>query len=397
MSAPLSIVVAVHNVQPWVAECLQSVAGCAPEGTEVIVVDDGSTDESGRLCDEQATGRASWRVIHQSNAGLGAARNVGLAAATREWVGFVDGDDLLLPGYAELLVRARADNLDVVTGAVTRTDGGRSWQSGLHRRALQPLGDRARISHDHCLIFDTTAWNKIYRRELLARHGLTFPEGVLYEDLPLTIPALYYAGDVGVVHQPVYSWRTREHGLSITQRRHEIDNLRDRFAAVSAVDEFLDTHSLHELRVAHDDKVVRLDLPLYTAALPEADVHYRAEYLGFFNHVVDGLTPERRRLLPPTLRLYVELASAGRMDDLVRAVRGRRQTRAWAPDHRNRWQRARASYSVYGLERELGLVTTAQIARRAPVSTLKILLPDSVGRFFVTLRQRTRERQANAT
>lgn len=84
-SPALSVVIAVHDVEPWVAECLESVARCVPEGTEVVIVDDGSTDGSGRVCDGMAQGRAGWHVVHQANVGLGAARNAGLDArrATR--------------------------------------------------------------------------------------------------------------------------------------------------------------------------------------------------------------------------------------------------------------------------------------------------------------------------
>jgi len=236
----LSLVVAVYDVEAWVADCLLSVAEQAPEGTEVIVVDDGSTDLSGVICDEIARGRVNWRVIHQSNKGLGAVRNAGLDQATGDYVGFIDGDDMLLPAYGQLLAVARSRDLDVATGAVQRTDGRRSWVSGLHLRALGSLGDVATMTQSPLMIYDTTAWNKVYRRSFLEKHGLRFPEGVLYEDLPFTIPALYYAGEVACVHDPVYAWRTRQQGLSITQRRNEIRNLADRFTAIWQVDAFLE-------------------------------------------------------------------------------------------------------------------------------------------------------------
>ncbi len=350
MPAALSLVVAVYDVRSWVRECLESVAHHAPDGTQVVVVDDGSTDGSAEVCDEMAAGRPGWTVVHQPNRGLGAARNAGLAAAEGEYVGFVDGDDLLLPGYPLMLELAQQQDLDLVTGMVERTDGSTSTPSTLHGRALLGLGDAADIRRDHGLVFDTTAWNKVYRRALLDRAGLRFPEGVLYEDLALTIAAIFHAGRIGVVHQPVYAWRSRLEGLSITQRRFEIDNLRDRFAAVAAVDAFLHEQQVPELRRAHDDKVLELDLPLYTAALPESDQAYRAAYQEFFDHLDRDLTDERRDGLPPTLRLYVRLAQARRMDDLEIAVLGRRGPRAWAQDGRSRWQKVRDDLVVCRLE-----------------------------------------------
>jgi CDP-glycerol glycerophosphotransferase len=386
----LSVVVAVYDVERWVRECLESVARVVPRGTEVIVVDDGSTDRSPAICDAIAAGRPGWRVVHQANAGLGAARNVGIDLATGEYVGFVDGDDVLLPAYADLVRRAAADGVNVATGAVNRTDGERDWPSSLHLRALQEVGDQVVLVDDPSLIYDTTAWNKVYRRSFLAEHGLRFPEGVLYEDLPVTVRALHFSGPVAVVHEPVYRWRSRQGERSITQRRNELGNLTDRFAAVRDVDEFLEAQQLLALREHHDVKVLQLDLPLYTAALPESDGAYRAAYLTFFRHVVSGLPQQLLDAQPPTLRLYVALAAAGRMDDLAAVVRARRSERAWAHDERGRLARTRDNLASFAVEREVGTATTAQLVRRAATSTLKTLLPERARRGAMALAGRVR-------
>ncbi|SDP28963.1 CDP-glycerol glycerophosphotransferase [Pedococcus dokdonensis] len=372
----LSVVVAVYDVERWVRECLESIAQVVPRDTEVIIIDDGSTDASPAICDAFAADRPGWKVVHQSNAGLGAARNVGIDLATGEYVGFVDGDDVLMPAYADLVRRAVVQGVHVATGAVNRTDGERDWPSGLHARALQDVGDRVVLVDDPSLIYDTTAWNKVYRRSFLAEHGLRFPEGVLYEDLPVTVRALHFAGPVAVVHEPVYRWRSRQGERSITQRRNELVNLTDRFAAVRDVDEFLETQQLLVLREHHDAKVLQLDLPLYTAALPESDEAYRAAYLTFFRHVVAGLPQSLIDAEPPTLRLYVTLAAAGRMDDLVKVVRARRGRRAWADDDRGHLARARDNLASFAIERDAGPTSTLQLVWRATTSTLKALLPD---------------------
>ena len=371
----LSVVVAVYDVEPWIAECLESVAAVVPPDAEVIIVDDGSTDASSQICDRAAAHRSGWRVVHQPNAGLGAARNAGLDLARGEYVGFVDGDDLLLPAYAELVPRAVASDASVATGAVNRTDGVHDWPSGLHSQALDGLGASAALATDLSLVYDTTAWNKVYRRSFLEEHGLRFPEGVLYEDLPFTIPALHHAGTVAVVHDPVYRWRSRQGGLSITQRRNELANLTDRFAAVSAVDRFLAEHDLADARAHHDLKVLRLDLPLYTAALPEADDAFRDAYLRFVAQVASHVSREQRASLPPTLRLYLELAEAGRMHDLEVVVRARRGERAWARDDRGRVDRVRDIVRSFGIERELALSPAPKLARRLVSSLVKTLLP----------------------
>jgi CDP-glycerol glycerophosphotransferase len=387
---PLSVVVAVHDVARWLPACLDSVAASVPEGSEVILVDDGSSDSSGAICDDAVARHDGWRVVHQANAGLGAARNVGIDAARGRYLGFVDGDDLLLPTYASLTGLAVASGANVATGAVMRTDGVRTWPSGLHTRALQGLRSRATLAGDTSLVYDTTAWNKVYRLDFLREQGLRFPEGVLYEDLPLTVRALHLAGEVAVLHEPVYVWRARQGERSITQRRNEIRNLTERFKAVLDVDTFLEHSGLDGVQAAHDDKVLRLDLPLYTAALPESDAEYRAAYLEFFRHLVSALPAQRREGLPPTLRLYVELADRGRMDDLVTVVRARRGERAWAAEGRGRLGRVRDSLASFAVERGLGLSSDAELVRRAGTSTVKILLPADVRDVVTRLLRRRR-------
>lgn len=89
----LSIIVPVYNVEEYLPRCLESIANQTFKDFECILVDDGSPDKSGEICDDFAQKDSRFRVIHQKNAGVGAARNVGLNEAKGEWIGFVDSDD----------------------------------------------------------------------------------------------------------------------------------------------------------------------------------------------------------------------------------------------------------------------------------------------------------------
>ncbi len=97
-----SIIVPVYNVAPYLCECLDSVLAQTFTDWEAICIDDGSTDGSGAILDEYATSDKRFHVIHQQNAGVGAARNAGLDCAKGEWICFVDGDDLLAPVFLEI-------------------------------------------------------------------------------------------------------------------------------------------------------------------------------------------------------------------------------------------------------------------------------------------------------
>ena len=108
-----SIIVPVYNVQNYLAACVKSVAEQpGPKDWECILVDDGSTDTSGQICDVMAAEIPGLRVLHQQNGGLANARNTGLAAAKGEWVLFLDSDDAMAPGLLETLRRELAAHPD---------------------------------------------------------------------------------------------------------------------------------------------------------------------------------------------------------------------------------------------------------------------------------------------
>lgn len=91
----ISVIIPVYNIEKYIFKCLSSVASQKYTNLEIIVVDDGSTDNSGEICDMFAAGDNRIKIIHQKNAGLSAARNAGIDASKGEYIGFIDGDDYI--------------------------------------------------------------------------------------------------------------------------------------------------------------------------------------------------------------------------------------------------------------------------------------------------------------
>ncbi len=114
MKPIVSLVVAIYNVDPYLEQCIESVIHQTEKNIEIILVDDGSTDRSPELCDTYAGRDSRIRVIHQMNAGVSAARNAGIAAATADWIAFMDGDDFLDEHYVEKMISATGEDLDIV-------------------------------------------------------------------------------------------------------------------------------------------------------------------------------------------------------------------------------------------------------------------------------------------
>jgi CDP-glycerol glycerophosphotransferase len=289
MPGRISVVVPAYNVAAYLEDCLKSLAQQTFGDLEIVVVDDGSTDETAEIAERFAARDPRFRLVQQANGGLGAARNTGARHASGEFVAFVDSDDIVPRHAYELLVNALDETgSDFASGNVHRltplgTEPARFLAKTFKRTRL-----RTHITRFPLLLADRTAWNKLFRRSFWEGHGLRFPVGVYYEDTPVTIPAHYLATSVDVLEQTVYLWRMREGpDLSITQRRTESKTLRDRVAAVDHVSRFLGEQGLWLSKAAYDRSVVTSDLRFFLEVLPRADDEFRRLFLDLANDFFD--------------------------------------------------------------------------------------------------------------
>ena len=202
----VSIVVPVYNVAEYVGECLESLRTQTYRNIEVIVVDDGSSDDSGAICDATGATDPRFKVVHQVNAGLSAARNAGIEMAKGEWIAFVDSDDTVSPCFVEALLAPGAD----ISQCMFTCDSDELVASpGLHCAAFKACtGREASLA----LQLDSTgaatvAWNKLYRASLF--EGVRFPVGRQHEDEFVTYRLLWRAGSVAVCDAPFYFYRQR--------------------------------------------------------------------------------------------------------------------------------------------------------------------------------------------
>ena len=211
----ISVVVPIYNVEAYLAECLESLAGQTVRDLEVIMVDDGSTDSSAAIAERFAARDGRFRLIRQANGGLSAARNTGIDAAGGELLAFVDSDDALPPNAYELLLRALdRTGSDFATGNVHRLLGTDKSQVAFLARAFAVTRLKTHVTRFRPLLADRTAWNKLWRRSFWDEHDLRFPDGRVHEDIPVVLPAHFMARSVDVVAEPVYYYRVRESGAA---------------------------------------------------------------------------------------------------------------------------------------------------------------------------------------
>lgn len=271
--AKVSIIVPVYKVERYIRPCIESMCTQTLEDLQIILVDDGSPDDSGRICDEYAARDSRIQVIHKTNGGVGAARNDGLAAATGEWVIFCDSDDWLETDALERLVRlGEQEGADLVFGDVWQIRGQerRPWifyqnEFVTSDRAVIEKMIAANFCRTYC--FDPPAsgqalgyggpWNKLVRRKLLADSDIRFNLRVrgIFDDLIYSAHILAASKKVAYAHIPVYNYRLLSD--SITQT-YKPALLQINEAIFVAWEEFLEKYGYQQsLRTAYYSNVMR--------------------------------------------------------------------------------------------------------------------------------------------
>lgn len=337
----ISVVVPIYNVEPYLEECLRSLLAQTERDLEIVMVDDGSTDASAAIAQRFAARDARFRLIRCPNGGLGRARNVGIDAATGEFLAFLDSDDVLPPRAYELLSGALAQSgSDFACGNVLRLTDGQLTQAAFLARTFARTQLATHVTRFAALLGDRTAWNKLWRRSFWDAQALRFPEGVLHEDIPVVLPAHLRARSVDVLAEPVYHWRARPgEDCSITQRRLEHDALRDRLDAVAHVREVFAAEAPPRLRRWYDERLVADDLRLYLDVLLDADDAYRALFVERVNALLGRADAAVFDALAAIDRLKWHLVRRGLLDELLEVLRFEREGLTQAPPLRirGRW------------------------------------------------------------
>ncbi|MEU6390758.1 CDP-glycerol glycerophosphotransferase family protein [Streptomyces sp. NPDC046939] len=318
MTPRLTVVVPVHNVEDYLGACLESLSAQSMPDLEVVLVDDGSTDGSGGIARAFAAKDPRFRLVEQANAGLGAARNTGVRHAHGTHLAFVDSDDVIPPGAYELMLATLEESgSDFVTGNVHRLRAdGTTEQSPMFRKAMATGRAATHVTRDWELLADRIACNKVFRRAFWDAHGLAFPEGVLFEDIPVVLPAHFLARSVDVLDDTVYLWRDREG--SISNRRALPRAVRDRTVSVTHVSRFLAGRpEWREGKRRYDASVLAGDLWMFMEALPDGDTAYHEAFLDHANAFAASVDPAVLGELPLGLRVRWQLIRERRLPELL--------------------------------------------------------------------------------
>ncbi|GLW96242.1 glycosyltransferase [Microtetraspora sp. NBRC 16547] len=228
----ISVIVPVHDTARWLPDALASLDAQECRGRiEVVIVDDGSADGSGAIAEAYAGSRPSVRLVRQENAGLGAARNRGMALASGRYLAFLDSDDLYAEGGLDaLLALAVRHDADVVIGDMRGMPPGPSpaW-----RRELV-AGERVvgSVAEAPDIVGNPSACNKIFRRELVTAKGARFSEGTAFEDVLFTLSLLLGARRLVLTDRLCYRYRSRDDGSSSMDSRGRPERIEQHLAVI---------------------------------------------------------------------------------------------------------------------------------------------------------------------
>lgn len=221
----ISIIVPIYNVEKYLEKCVKSITAQTYRNTEIVLVDDGSPDNCGKLADDLAKTDQRIRVIHKVNGGLSSARNAGIDVAQGDYIGFVDSDDTIEPFmYEKLFSLLQKENTKLSVCAVNYVyeDGKVLRKKSIGRNVTFDFC-RAIIEMNLHRYFDMGAWSKLYHRSLF--EDIRFPVGKLSEDYYIMYKIFDKAQRISYLDVPCYNYLQRKNSITHSEKiNHDHEN-----------------------------------------------------------------------------------------------------------------------------------------------------------------------------
>lgn len=204
----VSIIVPVYNTGKYLKKCLDSLIHQTLEDIEIIIVNDGSTDDSQSIIDEYVKMDSRIKSYIKENGGQGSARNLGLEKSTGEYIGYIDSDDFVeLNMYEDMYNKSLEDNSDIVNvGYYIYSETGYIIEKQVFRRTENPTNI---YNTPEVLFYNTAVTNKLFKASLLKSNNIQFRVKKWYEDFDFVIKTLCYASNISVIEKPYYYYLQR--------------------------------------------------------------------------------------------------------------------------------------------------------------------------------------------
>lgn len=210
MTNKISVIVPVYNIEKYIQQCIESIVNQTYKNLEIILVDDGSTDNSGKLCDDYAAQDQRIRVIHKENGGLSDARNAGLETCTGDFISFIDGDDWIeLNMYEIMLEHINKNYCDIVSCGYNVRYKNKNYKVYSSNKIIDKC-DIIRCYYAENNVFYGTCM-RLYKKYIWK--DLRFPKGKIYEDVFVFLDSFLKSNRIMIVSDCLYNYRQRKSSI----------------------------------------------------------------------------------------------------------------------------------------------------------------------------------------
>ena len=289
----------IYNTEMYIEETLMSIINQSMfDDLEIIVIDDGSIDESRYIIEKYALDYGNIHAYHKENEGQGIARNFGLKIAKGKYIHFMDSDDYLSPtAYEKLYSLAENNNADMVIGKVLRFARYNVWQDYIFKRAFNGFDKDLEgfdLSERIQILSDTVIWNKLYRRDFLIENDIQFPDKKIYfEDILFSLKTYLLSDSISYLNDVVYYWRFRNDHTSTTQQEVNVKNLKDRLEILKLSHElFVELGADDEIKRYEFNKWLDHDLKFYIKRIDRFPKQYQRELFDDIRDIVTLIPDE---------------------------------------------------------------------------------------------------------
>ncbi|MBR4996627.1 MAG: glycosyltransferase family 2 protein [Bacteroidaceae bacterium] len=244
----ISIIVPVYNAEQYIHRCVDSILVQSFTDFELLLIDDGSPDNCGAICDEYAAKDSRVRVLHKENGGVSTARNLGIDQAQGEWVTFIDADDYVHPDFLSSLYAQHS--VDLIVGSFQSVGSDETWNGILEENNYDASALKENIVSLYSLINFRTPWSKLFRTNIIRENRITFDKRIhIGEDSLFVLTYLLYTTSIRLSSKPFYYYE-RGNTNSLSQSLYSLEH---HFFAIEAFDE-----KLNRLQSIFDVNVQRL-------------------------------------------------------------------------------------------------------------------------------------------
>lgn len=314
--ATLSVVIPAYNASGHIEACLRSVLNQKSVALEVLIVDDGSTDDTVEKVRACASGDSRVSILEGENEGPARARNRGVDAARGKYLAFADADDEILPGaYPSMIDSLERTGSDIATGSYIRIGKGGRTRPKLTARVHSRQRLAVRLDDMPELLEEPVLWNKVYRRDFWNRHVGEMWGFRNYEDQEPVYRALVGASAVDVLTDDVYAWRLADGRDTRSQRKAKLTDLQAKLEVIDVLRSTLDNVPENVLEHAYS-VWMGTDLAMHAEFLDTANKRFRKTLCDAANDMKKTMPRGAWKLIPAQERLVMWIVAAGHLEDI---------------------------------------------------------------------------------